>query len=92
MSGNGNGKHPRLNEQGKSIRKLELEIELARLRREGAAPGLINRQPQPLDNRCCNNQHQLHSLYHVQLCLQHTNRTTAFMGVGENVERVAIEC
>ena len=39
MSGNGNGKRPRLDEQGKSIRELELEIELARLRREEAAPG-----------------------------------------------------
>ena len=39
MSGNGNGKQPRLDEQGKSIRELELEIELARLRREEAAPG-----------------------------------------------------
>ena len=35
----GNGKRPRLDDQGKSIRELELEIELARLRREAATPG-----------------------------------------------------
>ena len=33
----GNGKRPRLDDSSKSIRELELEIELARLRREGAA-------------------------------------------------------